>query len=94
MPKHLSARLAWHMNGWNGHVCQNPAANTYCVGLHSYPGEMIAEQRRLEIEKAQAGEHSTSPKLQGYIPPCVYSFNAFGEANTPKSWWRSMRPSA
>ena len=43
MTIHMSARLAWHLNGWNGHVCEDPAENTYCVGSHSYPGEMIAE---------------------------------------------------
>jgi hypothetical protein len=35
MTQHLTARLAWHDDGWNGHVCRNPAANTYCVGHYS-----------------------------------------------------------
>jgi len=30
MPKHLSARLNWHMNGWNGRIYQRPSSNTYC----------------------------------------------------------------
>jgi hypothetical protein len=42
---HLSARVAWHMDGWNGHVCKNPKANTYCVGQFSYPGQMISASR-------------------------------------------------
>ena len=32
MAVRISARLAWHMDGWNEHVCKNPAANTYCIG--------------------------------------------------------------
>ena len=48
MAVHLSARLAWHMDGWNGHVCRDPAANTFCVGQHSYPGDQIQVGRDLE----------------------------------------------
>jgi exodeoxyribonuclease V alpha subunit len=47
MSTHLSARVAWHMDGWNGRVCRDPASNTYCVGSASYPGDLIAEQRNL-----------------------------------------------
>lgn len=65
------------MDGWNGHVCRNPAANTYCIGTHSYPGEMIAEKRNLALEMAPdtAGQPCSKAKL---IPPCMYSVNAFG----------------
>ena len=55
MTNHVSARVAWHMDGWNGHICRNPAANTYCVGPHSYPGTKIAEERILEWEQANSG---------------------------------------
>ena len=24
MVQHISARVAWHNNGWNGHICKNP----------------------------------------------------------------------
>ena len=76
MRMHMSARLAWHMDGWNGRVCKDPGANTYCVGPHSYPGEMVAERRDLKIEAANADKCCT--KLTDYIPPCVYGINAFG----------------
>ncbi|MFI5454095.1 MAG: AAA family ATPase [Isosphaerales bacterium] len=75
MTMHLSARVAWHMDGWNGRICRDPAANTYCVGSASYPGEMIAEQRDLEWEKTNAGRCCSELKD---IPPCMYSINAFG----------------
>ncbi|SHH01921.1 ATP-dependent exoDNAse (exonuclease V), alpha subunit, helicase superfamily I [Thermosyntropha lipolytica DSM 11003] len=29
-PKHLSIRVHWHDNGWNGTVCKNPAENYCC----------------------------------------------------------------
>jgi len=36
MPKHLSARLPWHMDGSNGRIYQKPGSNTSCVGPHYY----------------------------------------------------------
>lgn len=72
---HLTARLAWHDDGWNGRVCRKPAENTYCVGCYSYPGDMVAEGRDLEWEKAHAGEPIDTGE---HISPCIYSGNAFG----------------
>ncbi len=76
MTTHFSARLAWHDSGWNGHICKNPKNNTYCVGPHSYPGEMIAERRDLSWEQENTGKSCASLKN---IPPCIYSCNAFGK---------------
>ena len=76
MTIHISARLAWHQDGWNGRICEDPAANVYCVGRHSYPGEMIAENRNLPYEQKHAGRCCS--KLD-QIPPCIYSVNAFGD---------------
>lgn len=75
MTNHLSARVAWHMDGWNGRICRSPAVNTYCVGAHSYPGMMIAERRDLEWEEANSGRRCS--ELDD-IPPCIYGINAFG----------------
>ena len=77
MAIHISARVAWHMDGWNGHICQDPAANTWCIGRHSYPGMKIAEERDLSVEEANRGQ-SCAKISRDYIPPCVYSINAFG----------------
>lgn len=76
MTTHISARLAWHADGWNGHVCKDPAANTYCVSSKSYSGEMIRERRNLEQEKKVCGQSCN--KLGKDVPPCMYSVNAFG----------------
>ena len=51
MPTHITARLAWHNDGWNGTVCRAPEQNTYCVGWKSFPGDVIARERDLAIEK-------------------------------------------
>jgi hypothetical protein len=55
MPTHITARLAWHNDGWNGAVCKEPDKNTHCVGCKSFPGDVIARERDLDVEKRRAG---------------------------------------
>jgi exodeoxyribonuclease V alpha subunit len=77
MTVHLTARLAWHDDGWNGRICERPECNTYCVGSHSFPGDVVARERNLAAEQANAGRPVA--ELAGAdLPPCVYSVNAFG----------------
>ena len=89
---HLTARLAWHDSGWNGTICKQPECNTYCVGSQSFPGDVIARQRDIRRETANAGRLVTS--LHGAdLPPCVYSVNAFGGDpikgfSNPPEWMR------
>ena len=90
MTVHISARVAWHADGWNGHICKDPAANTYCVGTQSYPGQQIAEKRSLKWETECAGQPCRSLDR---IPPCCYSHNAFGTdavsaESLPPDWFR------
>jgi len=89
MATNVTVRLPWHMNGWNGTVCTNPKANTYCSGRYSYPGDMIAEAKREEYEIGHAGKHC------GQIedpPPCALSCNVFGNEaircyHKPPEWF-------
>jgi hypothetical protein len=74
MPVHISARLAWHDNGWNGTVCKNPRCNAFCAGAHSYPGQKIAEKRDLGKEEAAKGKPFAG---LDELPPCLFSANAF-----------------
>ena len=89
---HLTARVAWHDNGWNGAICQKPDCNTYCVGSQSYPGDVIARQRDIQREMNNAGRSVAS--LRGAeLPPCIYSVNAFGDGlitgfSNPPEWMR------
>lgn len=83
MPTHITARLAWHNDGWNGAICKVPEKNTYCVGCKSFPGDVIARERDLETEKRLAGR--SGDKLEGYVPPCSYSYNAFGRDEAPSA---------
>ena len=81
MPTHVTARLAWHSDGWNGTVCKSPEKNTYCVGSNSFPRALIGRERDLTIEKCHAG--CLANTLEGYTPPCNYSYNAFGLEKAP-----------
>ena len=78
MTIHISVRLAWHNDGWNGHICKNPKGNTYCVGRYSYPGDMISENRNLEWESRKDVAGKSCSELDE-IPACAYSINAFGK---------------
>ncbi|MDE1467159.1 ATP-dependent DNA helicase [Aurantiacibacter sp. D1-12] len=77
MTTHLTARVAWHDDGWNGRVCAKPEQNTYCVGLRSYPGDVIHRERDLEQETKCAGK-AVCKLGSDDLPPCIYSINAFG----------------
>jgi len=95
MTKHISVRVAWHSDGWNGHVCKDPKRNSYCSGQYSYPGEMIGETRTSEFiewecRKDVAGK--PCEELKDGIPPCIYSINAFGDKeltaySDPPEWF-------
>ncbi|MBR5413671.1 MAG: AAA family ATPase [Fibrobacter sp.] len=90
MAKHFSVRLAWHENGWNGHICQNPQANSYCIGSHSYPGTAVSDNRDIDYEKKHAGEAICKHSCK---IACGYSANAFGADSITMlikkpSWWK------
>ncbi|GMO14748.1 MAG: ATP-dependent RecD-like DNA helicase [Termitinemataceae bacterium] len=69
MAQHLSIRIPWHDNGYNGTVCKNPCANTACLRLKN-----IHENRDIEIEKRLIGK-----KMAGNEKdlPCIAEGAAF-----------------
>ena len=75
MLRHLTVRMAWHDNNWDGKVCQNPEANIYCTGKHSLLSERLHRRRDLDIESANA--EKKLDKMGDYIPPCFWTSNAF-----------------
>lgn len=77
--RHITARMAWHDNGWDGHVCKDPAANTYCTGNHSLLSERLAREKKISSEKACAELDATLPD---YLPPCFWTSCAFAENET------------
>lgn len=76
--KHMTLRVAWHDNKWNGKVCKNPELNDYCIGEHSLLSKRIRHSRNLEKENAHKEE---DPNLEewDYLPPCFWSINLRGD---------------
>lgn len=96
MAIHMSIRLAWHSEGWNGHICKSPCKNLYCIGQHSYPGGLIADTRDLEFESKHAGKPCS--QFPGQVA-CGLSVNAFGRNPIivqvdPPSFWSGNAASA
>lgn len=90
MATHMSIRLAWHSDGWNGHICKKPCENSYCIGQYSYPGNLIARIRDLKFETAHAGEACANLSSGA---ACGLSVNAFGKDTItvrvdPPDFWK------
>ena len=63
--RHISVRVPWHDNGWNGTVCTDPRNNSACLKL-----PQIAENKDEGFEAKLAGrplKGLTDPEL----PPCL-----------------------
>ena len=69
--KHLSIRVPWHDNNWNGTVCSCPFENTFCMQL-----PRIAGEKDIEKEKKVAGK-DWSKLSPDQMPPCLAESGAF-----------------
>ncbi len=79
--KHLTIRVAWHDNKWDGNICKDPANNTYCIGYHSLLSERLRKRKQTELESDVKYAGQSISKLYNdtnYLPPCFWSSNAFG----------------
>lgn len=63
--RHISIRVPWHDNGWNGTVCTDPRHNTSCLKLVN-----IAESKSEEAEEVIKGK-SLKEVDSANFPPCV-----------------------
>jgi hypothetical protein len=60
---HLSTRLVWHDRAWDGHVCDYPSKNAYCIVQ-----EHIRDAREDNKENKAAGVPLA--ELKTWQPPC------------------------
>lgn len=74
--QHVTFRVAWHDNKWDGSICKDPLKNRYCSGFHSLLSERLRKrkERNLENEIKFKGQ----PVTEEYVPPCFWSINLFG----------------
>lgn len=69
MAQHISVRVPWHDNGWNGEVCKQPACNSSCLRLVN-----IYENRKDSIEDSICGECMAGHEAD---LPCIGEGSAF-----------------
>jgi ATP-dependent exoDNAse (exonuclease V) alpha subunit len=79
---HLTLRVAWHDNRWNGTICHSPAGNTFCTRL-----DRIREERDEATERAETAAHDRPwANLEPQdLPPCKAESAAF---MSPEPWRR------
>lgn len=81
--QHLTIRVAWHDDQWNGRVCVAPSLNGYCLSLNR-----IRRDRDDTKEERLAGRSWHSLK-RGELPPCIAESGGF---MSDKEWMRSFDP--
>ncbi len=69
--RHLSVRVPWHDNGWNGTVCSRPKENAACLVL-----DQIRETRDDEKEAQNAGRNIAEFEDQNF-PACLRERGGF-----------------
>ncbi|MEU1603105.1 ATP-dependent RecD-like DNA helicase [Micromonospora matsumotoense] len=79
---HLTVRVAWHDDAWNGKVCADPTGNPYCLDL-----DRIRVGRRDAQEQSLAGR-SFIELDHTQRPPCVAESGAF---MNPAPWVRQFQ---
>ncbi|HEY8751123.1 MAG TPA: ATP-dependent RecD-like DNA helicase [Tepidisphaeraceae bacterium] len=72
MTTHLSTRLVWHDRAWDGHICDHPSKNAYCIVQ-----QHIRDGRDDDREDKAAG--LPLARLDGWQPPCSRDPVAFSK---------------
>lgn len=80
--QHLTLRVAWHDNAWDGAVCRNPSGNPYCLDL-----DRIRTHRDDAHERALACQPFADIDLDRR-PPCAAESGAFMNS---QPWIRQFR---
>lgn len=79
---HLTQRVAWHDQRWNGTICRAPSANSFCVML-----DEVRKHRNDDVEDAMAGKPWA--ELDDHtLPPCIAQAAGFMSA---AEWHRVVR---
>src|SRR5579884_920145 len=77
--KHLAIRVAWHDRAWDGHVCDEPKQNSFCLALRR-----IREERDDDRQQMFSGR-AFSELAPDDLPPCKGESGAF---MSPSDWRR------
>lgn len=69
--QHLTVRVAWHQERWNGTVCGAASTNSFCLDL-----DRIREERDDGYEDGVGGKHFADLPIHR-LPPCRAESGAF-----------------
>lgn len=75
--RHVTFRVAWHDNKWDGSICNDPIKNRYCSGFHSLLSERLRKRKEKNLNQELA--FKGQPVTEEYVPPCFWSVNLFGK---------------
>lgn len=64
MTQHLTVRVAWHDQRWNGTVCSAPSRNSFCLDL-----DRVREERDDDYEDSVRLTHFADLAID-HLPPC------------------------
>ena len=82
--KHISIRVPWHDNNWNGQICKIPCQNTFCSQL-----PRIAENKKCCVDNTCAGL-SFSTLSEDEMPACLNENGSFMNENPYKRTFRHV----
>lgn len=71
MTQHLTVRVAWHQQRWDGTVCCAASSNSFCLDL-----DRIREERDDVYEDSVGGSHFADLPI-ARLPPCRAESGAF-----------------
>lgn len=71
MINHLTMRVAWHDNRWNGAICTAPSQNAFCIAL-----DRVREGRN-DAQEDRLAETFLSELGPAEMPPCRAESGAF-----------------
>lgn len=77
---HLTIRVAWHDNRWDGTICRAPSRNSFCIAL-----DRIRETPRDDDKEDRLAGRAWCDLTQADIPPCKAEAGAF---MSPREWLR------
>lgn len=80
--KHLSIRVPWHDNKWNGTVCNKVSSNSACLILKN------CAQNRNDVEEQKNAGKSLEGLDESQYPPCVSERATF---MAPFQYYRTLK---
>ena len=80
---HLTIRVAWHDNRWDGTICRVPSRNAFCIAL-----DRIRETPRDDAKEDGLASKAWGDLKAEDLPPCIAESGGF---MTPLEWTRQFK---